>query len=209
MRDRLQALWVQNTRNRIVIMVGTAVLAVLLLCGCLNLLGAIGGGLVDSLITDNPSERPTAPVGGTQVANINPTFPLPKPTTYPYPNPPAQNVPSSGTPPPTPTPTPTPTERPTPLGGDPNITYTLAPDPAAFTAGTTNQIILTGPPHAFVSLSIYAVPTCVNMNQRLDENGQATFQCDFPADLKGSKTNMSIQVFNPPGYQQFSDIPIN
>src|ERR1051326_9089277 len=137
--DRLQALWVQNPRNRIVIMVSTAVTAVLLLCGCLNLLGVLGSGVVDSLISSGAPVRPTLQTG-TQVANVNPTFPLPTPTVFNYPNPPAQNVPSSNTPQPTPTPPPTPSETATPPdgGGGNKVTYHISPADGVLTAGQNN-----------------------------------------------------------------------
>ncbi len=198
LRDRLQTLWMQNTRNRVVIMVSTAVLAVLLLCGCLNLLGAIGGGLVDSLVSSGPPERPTIPAG-TQVANINPTFPLPKPTVNPYPNPPAQNVPSSNTPQPSPTPSPTPTQGPHPPGG--RIHFQLSPDPngQAFVAGVDNTIMLSnGQPGTPVSVSVFFDQSpCVGMQGTLDDAGQASFTCAIPANLAGSQVQMEIDtLFN-------------
>src|ERR1051326_5530432 len=119
--DRLQSLWVENTRNRIVIMVSTAVVAILLLCGCLNLLGVLGSGLVNSLTSSGPQSRPTL-LPGTQVVGINPTFPLPTPTVFPAP-PKGGGTPvgASGTPPPTPSPSPTPSATTTP--GDGTVAY--------------------------------------------------------------------------------------
>jgi hypothetical protein len=197
--DRLQALWVQNARNRIVIMVSTAVLAILLLCGCLNMLGAIGGGVVDSLFAAGTPVRPTIQ-SGTQVANVNPTFPLPTPTVYKYPQPPAQNVPPSNTPPPTPTPSPTPTQGPNP-GGDGRIHYQLAPDPngKAFIAGVQNTITLMGQPGTVVSVSVFfAGSSCIpsvapNDPVTLDGNGQGSVTCTIPANLKGSAVPMTLQ----------------
>lgn len=208
--DRLQTLWVQNARNRIVIMVSTAVLAILLLCGCLNMLGAAGGGLVDSLIASGPPVRPTIQAG-TQVANINPTFPLPAPTVYKYPNPPAQNVPSSNTPPPTPTPSPTSTF-PT-FGGGP-LQYQIAPDPSgrAFTAGVQNTITLTGQPGEQVSVSVFFTnSTCVpgvapNDPVTLDDTGQGSVTCTIPANLRGQSVPLVLQPAG--GFQEQHDIPV-
>jgi hypothetical protein len=211
--DRLQTLWVQNARNRIIIMVSTAVVAVLLLCGCLNLLGAAGSGIVDSLFASGPPVRPTIPVG-TQVANINPTFPLATPTVYGYPNPPAQNVPASNTPPPTPTPSPTPTFQPGGGGGNGQIQVQLGPDPSgrAFVAGVQNTIALSGPPGTVVSISVFfpnssCLPTVApNDPVTLDNNGQGSITCAIPANLKGSTVPLTIQpIAGPP--QQY-DVPV-
>lgn len=204
--DRLQTLWVQNARNRIVIMVGTAVLAILLLCGCLNVLGAIGGGVVDSLFASGPPVRPTIQ-SGTQVANVNPTFPLPTPTVYGYPNPPAQNVPPSNTPPPTPTPSPTPTQGPNP--GDGNIQFQLSPAPngRAFVAGVQNTITLMGPPGTVVSVSVFfggssCLPSVApNDPVTLDGTGQGSITCMIPANLKGSAVPLILQPDNGPQQQ--------
>jgi hypothetical protein len=196
--DRLQTLWVQNARNRIVIMVSTAVLAVLLLCGCLNMLGAAGGGLVDSLITSGPPVRPTIQVG-TQVANINPTFPLPVPTVYKNPgNGPGTPVPASNTPPPTPTPAPIPTF---PFGGG-RIQYQIGPDPSgrAFTAGVQNTITLMGQPGEQVSVSApFNGSTCLpdvgpGDPVTLDGTGQGNLTCTIPANLQGQIVQMTIQA---------------
>lgn len=197
--ERLQALWVQNTRNRIVIMVSTAVLAILLLCGCLNVLGALGGGVVDSLFASGPQVRPTIP-SGTQVANVNPTFPLPTPTVYGYPNPPAQNVPPSNTPPPSPTPSPTPTQGPNPGGGG-NIQFQLSPAPngRVFVAGVQNTITLMGQPGTVVSVSVFfAGSSCVpsvapNDPVTLDGTGQGSVTCMIPGNLKNSVVPLILQ----------------
>jgi hypothetical protein len=210
--DRLQALWVQNTRNRIIIMVSTVVVAILLLCGCLNVLGAIGGGLVDSLLASGPPVRPTLQTG-TQVANINPTFPLPTPTVYGFPNQPGQQVPASNTPPPTPTPSPTPTEGPTPPGG--GLNYHIRPDPNAFTSGQTNRIDLDGQPGTIVGVSIFfqGYNGCVQGVAPgdpvvLDGSGHGVFSCDVPANLKGTTAGLQIQPINgPPIVQQ--GIPVS
>lgn len=207
--DRLQALWVQNARNRIVIMVSTAVLAILLLCGCLNVLGALGGGVVDSLFAAGTPVRPTIQ-SGTQVANVNPTFPLPTPTVYGYPNPPAQNVPPSNTPPPTPTPSPTPTQGPNP-GGDGRIHYQLGPDPngRAFVSGVQNTITLMGQPGTVVSVSVFfGGSSCVpfvapNDPVTLDDTGQGSVTCTIPASLKGSAVPLVLQ---PEGGSQQQDM---
>jgi hypothetical protein len=211
--DRLQALWVQNTRNRIVIMISTAVVAVLLLCGCLNLLGVLGGGLVDSLLASGPPARPTL-VTGTQVVNVNPTFPLPTPTVYPYP--PSTGgtpVPSSNTPAPTPTPSPTPvvTDTPPPDG---TLQFIIQPDPNGFKAGRTNQIILIGPPGTVVGVSITLVSftSCVLGNApndpvTLDQFGHGSFSCDIPINLKGSTATLQIQPNTGQPFQQ--DYPVN
>jgi hypothetical protein len=215
LRDRLQALWVRNTRNRIVIMVSTAVLAVLLLCGCLNLLGAIGGGVVDSLLTSGTPVRPTIP-SGTQVANINPTFPLPQPTVYSYP--PGTGgtpLPASSTPPPTPTPSPTSAVTATPPdGGGGRIRYQLSPDPSgrAFVAGAQNTITLSGPPGTQVSVSVFftnspCLPSMVPGDPvTLDGTGQGSFNCTIPAQLKGSQVTMAIST---PFDQRQYVIPVN
>ncbi|HEY7357579.1 MAG TPA: hypothetical protein VH590_13970, partial [Ktedonobacterales bacterium] len=210
----LQTLWVQNTRNRIVIMISTAVLAVLLLCGCLNLLGAAGAGVVDSLFASGPPVRPTIPAG-TQVANVNPTFPLPTPTVHKYPNPPAQNVPASNTPPPTPTPSPTPTFQPGGGGGDGRIHFQLGPDPSgrAFVAGVDNTIALSGQPGTVVQVSVFfANSACLPMVApndpvTLDGNGQGSITCTIPANLKGSTVPLTIQPLG--GQQQQDNIPVN
>ncbi len=202
--DRVQTLWVQNTRNRIIIMVSTAVVAVLLLCGCLNLLGAAGAGVVNSLFASGPPVRPTIPVG-TQVANVNPTFPLPTPTVHGYPNPPVQNIPASNTPPPTPTPSPTPTFQ--PGGGNGKIHYQLGPDPTgrAFVAGVDNTITLSGPPGTVVAVSIFfqgyngcIMGTAPGDPVTLDQNGQGVFSCNVPANLKGTTAGLQLQPTNGP-----------
>jgi len=194
LRGRLEALWVQNNRNRIVIMVSVAVVTILLLCGCANLLGSALGGFVDSLASSGPPVRPTITVNPQQAANVNPTFPLPAPTTYPAPGSGSTPAPSSGTPPPTPTPSPTPSVTSTPPGGG-NITYTLSPDPSgkAFVAGQTNTIALQGPPGTLVSLSLYFPNTpCLSKNVVLDGSGQASVNCDIPQSLKGNQITMAL-----------------
>jgi hypothetical protein len=213
--DRLQTLWVQNTRNRIVIMISTAVIAIVLLCGCLNLLGAAGSGVVDSLFASGTPVRPTFQTG-TQVANVNPTFPLPKPTVYNYPNPPAQNVPPSNTPPPTPTPTPTPSVTPTQPGGPGggNLQVQLGPDPSgrAFVAGTQNTITLSGQPGETVSVSVFfGGSSCLpfqaaNDPVTLDGTGQGSITCTIPANLKGSFVPLVLQPAG--GNQQQANIPV-
>jgi hypothetical protein len=210
LRERLQALWVQSNRNRILITVGTCAFVILLLCGCLNLMGSIFGGAVNSLLASGPPVRPTFTVSTQQVGNINPTFPVPKPTAYTYPQPPVQNAPSSNTPAPTPTPSPTPTPPPGGGGGNGPVTFTLGPDPSgqAFQAGVQNTITLSGPPGKLLSVSVYAVPACLSMATALDASGNATLTCDIPPNLKGSQTNMSIQGTGGI-YEQFNNIPIN
>lgn len=214
LRTRLQALWMQNTRNRIMIMVSTAVLTILLLCGCLNLLGVMGGGLVNSLIASGPPVRPTLDIG-TQVANINPTFPLPTPTVFGYPTPPAQNVPSSGTPPPTPTPSPTPVVTDTPPPDNGPLQYEIQPDRRAFRAGQTNQIVFVGQPGMVINVSIILVSytACIQGNApgdpvTLDEFGHGAFSCDIPINLRGSTAGLQIQPnIGPPIVVE--NIPVN
>ncbi len=210
-QERLQAWWVQSPRNRILITAGTGVLVILLLCGCCNLVGSAFSGVLNSALASSQA-RPTIPVVTPQQANnLNPTFPLPAPTFYAPPGQGATPVPASGTPVPSPTidPNATPTRTPGEGNGGHSITYTLSPDPAgqAFTAGQTNQILLSGPPGKAVNVSVYAVPSCLNLFTTLDANGQGSVSCDIPISLKGSKTNMSII---PAGgkYEQFNDIPI-
>jgi hypothetical protein len=185
--DRLQVLWVQNTRNRIVIMVSTAVLAILLLCGCLNLLGVLGGGLVNSLFA-SAAVTPTIQTG-TQVANINPTFPLPTPTVNPPP--PCGNavcgsgtpVPASGTPPPTATPTPSSTP------GAGAVTFHISPTDGALTAGQTNVFTLSGPPNTLILFSLqFQGSPCGNQPLVLDGGGQGMVSCAIPTTLKGNHT---------------------
>ncbi len=190
--DRLQALWVQNTRNRIVIMVSTAVLAILLLCGCLNLLGVLGSGLVNSLIASGPPAHPTFQTG-TQVANINPTFPLPSPTVYPAP-PKGSGTPvaASGTPPPTPTPTPTPSATTTPVDGA--VTYHISPTDGVLTSGQNNTFTLSGTPGTLVVLSLQGVQGggCNNKPVVLDGGGQGSVSCSIPGNLKNSMHTLSL-----------------
>ncbi len=195
--DRLQTLWVQNTRNRIIIMVSTAVVAILLLCGCLDLLGAAGSGVVDALLAPGPVVRPTIQTG-TQIANVNPTFPLETPTVYGYPNPPAQNVPASNTPPPTPTPSPTPSATPTQAGG--TLQYQIQPDTNDFRSGQTNAIVLQGQPGTVVAVSIFfqGYNGCIEGSAQgdpvvLDFSGHGTFFCNVPGNLKGTTAGLQIQ----------------
>jgi hypothetical protein len=211
-QGRIQDLWVRSPRNRIIIMISTGVVAILVLCGLCNMIGSLMSGVVTSALASNPGPKPTT--GGTsQVNNFNPTFPLPSPTTYPVPNQGATPVGSSGTPAPSPTKDPraTPTDQPTqPGGGGKNtVTFTLSPsqDGKSFVAGQTNQINLQGQPDQLVSVSVYAVPACVSMNIKLDNQGQATLNCDVPANLKNSTTPMQIQVFGGKT-EQFNTIAI-
>lgn len=217
LKQRLQDLWVQNSRNRILITVGTCAVVILLLCGCLNLMGTLFSGALDGLTATGPVARPTLPSGTQQVANINPTFPLPPPTVYPNPN--TNNggtpVPSSNTPPPTPTESPTPVITPTPTGGPGGgggtITFTLSPDPNPqhFQSATTNQIMLSGPPGTSISVSVYLPGnnSCVSMNTTLDGSGQATLTCHIPGSLKGNSVTMAFIGPTIP-YQQYP-IPVD
>ncbi|HEU5370193.1 MAG TPA: hypothetical protein VFU69_17105, partial [Ktedonobacterales bacterium] len=156
--------------------------------------------------------RPTIPVG-TQVANVNPTFPLPTPTVHGYPNPPVQNVPASNTPPPTPTPSPTPTFQPG-GGGNGKIHYQLGPDPTgqAFVAGVDNTITLSGQPGTVVSVSVFfanssCLPTVApNDPVTLDNNGQGSITCAIPANLQGSTVPLTIQPVGGPPQQD--NIPV-
>ncbi|GEM_PF-1898374 len=219
-RERLQDLWVQNNRNRILITVATGVVVILLLCGCLNLMGVLFSGVVNGLVATGPVTRPTLPVETQQAVNINPTFPLPQPTVYPNPNTGGGTpVPSSGTPPPTPTASPTPVMPPTPTGGpggpggggNNQITFTLSPDPNPqhFQSGVNNQIMLSGPPGRTISVSVY-IPgdnSCVSMNTTLDGSGQMTLTCNIPARIKGFSVQMSIQA-QPNIYENFT-VPVD
>ncbi len=213
-QGRIQDLWVRSPRNRIIIMISTGVVTILVLCGLCNMVGSLMSGIVTSALASNPGPKPTT--GGTsQVNNFNPTFPLPSPTTYPFPNPPATYVPSSGTPVPSPTidPRATPTSQPTqPGGGGKNtVTYTLSPsqDGKSFVAGQTNQIDLKGPAGAVLSISLYLPGnnTCLNMPVTLDATGHGTVTCDIPANLKGTNVNFSIQA-PALGYFKNYSIPI-
>jgi hypothetical protein len=221
LRARLEESWQANKRNRLLMLIGTGVVVVALLCGCLFLVGSfIGNSLTSLASSSNPGARPTLPVG-TQVAQTNPTFPLPQPTAYNAPTGGATPVGSSGTPAPTPTASPSPsvTDTPPPStpsptdtpggGGNGNgkITYQFAPNPAGLTAGQSNQIMLSGPPGTPVSLSIYlpGSNSCVSMNTVLDGGGQATLNCTVPANLKGITVPMSIQT--PTKYSNYP-VPI-
>ena len=217
LKQRLQDLWVQNSRNRILITVGTCTVVILLLCGCLNLMGTLFSGVLDGLTATGPVARPTLPSGTQQVANINPTFPLPAPTVYPNPN--SNNggtpVPSSNTPPPTPTESPTPVVTDTPTagpGGGGRLTYTISPTDGVFTAGQTNQIILSGPPGTIVAVSIFFTgSTCVqgqdpNDPVVLDASGNGTFSCMIPANLRGSTAG--LQLIPSSGHQINRTIPV-
>ncbi len=207
LRERLEALWVQNNRNRIVIMVSVSVVTILLVCGCANLLGSTLGGFVDSLASSGPPVRPTITVNPQQAANVNPTFPLPAPTTYPAPGSGSTPAPSSNTPPPTPTPSPTPSVTDTPTPGGNTITYSISPDPSgrAFKAGVQNTITLQGPPGTVVSVNIFFTNSnCIqgqapNDPVTLDGGGNGTFSCTIPASLKGSQVSL---VFIPQGGNQ-------
>src|SRR5690242_3115942 len=110
LRLRIQALWLRNRLSRVALVVGALALVLVLLCGCLNLVGTVVGNWLFSAAVVNPDARPTIPPGS-KVANSNPTFPVPKPTVYGYPNPyGATPVGASGTPAPTPTVSPTPND---------------------------------------------------------------------------------------------------
>jgi len=199
-QERIQELWVRSPRNRIVMMVGTGVVAILLLCGTCNLIGAVFSGTVSALFTSNAGPKPTLAPNTGQIDNFNPTFPIPTSQTYPFPNPPAQNVPSSGTPPPSPTASPTPIDSPTPPGGGGGnkIHYQFLPDPSGrdLVSGQTNQIILTGPPGTVVSVSVYLQgdTACLNMNATLDATGNATLTCDIAAKFKNTTVQFSLQA---------------
>lgn len=223
-RERLEGMWQGSKKNRFLMLIVSGVVVLVLFCGCLALVGTVIGNSLTSLASpNNPGARPTLP-SGTQVAQTNPTFPVPQPTMYGTPPSGATPVGSSGTPAPTPTASPTPsvTEVPTPTptqpgggggGGNGNqITFQISPDPtgAAFTAGQPNQITLSGPPGTLVSLSIY-VPgsnSCVSMNKTLDGAGQAVFTCNIPATLKNTTLPMSIQTFNPGSYKNYT-VPVH
>ena len=92
------------------------------------------------------------------------------------------------------------------------MTFQISPDPSgsAFVAGQANQITLSGPPGALVSLSIY-IPgnnLCVSMNGTLNGAGQAVFNCTIPANAKNTTVPMSIQTFNPGSYKNYS-VPVH
>ncbi len=223
-RERLEEMWQGSKRNRFLMLIGSGVVVLALFCGCLALVGTVIGNSLTSLASpSNPGARPTLPPAGTQVAQTNPTFPVPQPTAYGTPPSGATPVGSSGTPAPTPTASPTPsvTETPTPSATEPGgggggngnqITFQISPDPsgAAFVAGQTNQITLSGPPGTLVSLSIYTPGSsaCVSMNKTLDGTGQAVFTCTIPANLKNTTVSMSIQTFNPGSYKNYT-VPIH
>jgi hypothetical protein len=190
LRERIQQWWLLNTRNRILMLVGTVALTVVLVCSCLNLVGTVVGNWLFSASLVNPNARPTIPAG-TGVANTNPTFPVPEPTVYNYPNQHGATPVGSSR-----TPAPTPTASPTPAFGPPNgsvVSFRLGPDPQAFRAGRTNTLALQGPPGVVVGVSFFffGYNQCMQGNApndplTLDANGQATFACDLPDNLKGS-----------------------
>jgi hypothetical protein len=204
-QERVQDMWVRSPRNRVMMMVGTGVIAILLLCGACNLVGTAFSGAVSALFTSNPGPKPTLAPNTSQSNNFNPTFPIPTAQTYQYPNPPAATVPSSGTPAPTPSASPTPIDSPTPPGGGGKIHFQFLPDPTGkdLVAGQTNQIILTGPPGTAVSVSIYWAGNdpCVSMNTVLDGTGNSNnLTCAIPANLKG--TIVSFQIIGSNGYNK-------
>ncbi len=196
LRERIQELWLRNKLNRIWMLVGTAVLVVVLLCSCLNLVGTVVGDWLFSAAIVNPNSRPTIPAG-TGVANTNPTFPVPQPTVYSYPNPHgATPVGSSGTPAPTPTASPTPLE---PPPGGSVVSFRLGPEPNAFRSGQVNTLTLQGPPGVVVGVSFFFFGynqclqgTAPNDPVTLDATGQATFSCAVPAALKGSAGGIQV-----------------
>jgi hypothetical protein len=222
-RERLEAAWQGSKRNRLLMLIGTGAVVLVLLCGCLGLAGTVIGNSLTSLASSsNPGARPTLP-SGTQVAQTNPTFPVPQPTAYNTPPAGATPVGSSGTPAPTSTASPTPsvTDTPTPSptstgggggGGNGPVTFQISPDPSgtAFVAGQANQITLSGPPGALVSLSVYTPGnnSCVSVNKTLDGAGQAVFTCTIPANLKNTTVSMSIQTFNPGSYKNYT-VPVH
>ncbi|HEY7123078.1 MAG TPA: hypothetical protein VH540_03915 [Ktedonobacterales bacterium] len=191
LRERIQQLWLLNKRNRILMLVGTVTLSVVLLCGCLNLVGTAVGNWLFASVSANPNARPTFPAG-TGVANTNPTFPVPQPTVYNFPNQHGGTpVGSSGTPAPTPTASPTPLFQ--PPGDGSVVSFRLGPDPQAFRAGRTNTLTLQGPPGVVVGVSFFffGYNKCLqgsapNDPVTLDANGQATFSCDLPDTLRGA-----------------------
>jgi hypothetical protein len=223
-RERLEEMWQGSKRNRLLMLIGTGAVVLALFCGCLGLVGTmIGNSLTSLASSSNPGARPTLPPSGTQVAQTNPTFPVPQPTMYNTPPSGATPVGSSGTPAPTATASPTPsvTDTPTPTptdpgggggGGNSPVTFQISPDPSgmAFVAGQTNQITLSGPPGMVVSLSIYTPGSsaCVSMNKTLDGTGQAVFTCNIAANLQNTTVPMSIQTFNPGSYNNYT-VPVH
>lgn len=199
-QERLQDLWVRSPRNRILMMVSAGVIAILLLCGACNLVGTTISGVVSALFTSNPGPKPTGAPNTSQINTFHPTFPIPTGQTYQYPNPPAQNAPSSGTPPPSPTNQHTQHDR-----GN-QIHYQLSPDSHDFKAGTTNYILLNGgQPGEVVAVSILipGLNTCIQGIAPgdpvvLDANGQGSFSCDIPANLRGASGGIQIQPQSGP-----------
>jgi hypothetical protein len=194
LRERIQQLWLRSPRNRILMLVGTVVLVVALACSCLNLVGTVVGNWLFSASVVNPNSRPTIPAG-TGIANTNPTFPVPQPTVYNYPNQHgATPVGSSRTPAPTPTASPTP--------GDNNgsvVKFRLSPEANAFRAGQVNTLSLQGPPGVVVGVSFFFFGynqclqgTAPNDPVTLDATGQATFSCALPQSLKGAVGGIQV-----------------
>ena len=194
-QERLQDWWVRSPRNRIVMLVSTGVIAILLLCGGCNLVGTALSGAVSALLTSNPGPKPTGAPNTSPINNFNPTFPIPTGQTYQFPNPPAHNAPSSGTPPPSPT------TQPTQPDGGGQLHYQLSPDAMAFQAGVTNQLLLSGgQPGEVVAVSLFlpGLNTCVQGVAPgdplvLDASGQGSFACAIPANLRGASGALQIQ----------------
>ena len=211
-QGRIQDLWVRSPRNRIIIMISTGVVTILVLCGLCNVIGSLTSGILASALTSNPGPKPTTGSGTSQANNFNPTFPLPSPTTYPFPNQGSTPVGSSNTPAPTATKDPraTPTDQPTqPGGGGEKITFQFNPDPNDLKAGQNNQINLQGPPGTLLSISLYLQGnnSCLSMPVTLDATGQGTATCNIPANLQGTNVKFSVQAPTL-GYFKNYNIPI-
>lgn len=196
-RGHLQGLWVRSPRNRIIIMVSTGVVTILLLCGLCNTLGSLTSGILASALTSNPGPKPTTGTSSSQINNFNPTFPLPSPTVYGFPNQGATPVGSSGTPAPSPTkdPNATPTDQPTQPGGGGGgpVTFHISPTDGVLTAGQTNHISLDGPPGTPIALSIYFTNSpCVSKIVILDTTGKGSVDCAIPANLQGSTLMLDL-----------------
>jgi hypothetical protein len=211
LRQRIQVLWLRGPLYRVVLLVGTATLVLVLVCSCLNLVGTAVGNWLFSAASANPNAHATPPPG-TKVANNNPTFPVPQPTAYNYPNQGgATPVGSSGTPAPTPTASPTPND-PTPGGSV--VHFQLGPDPRAFQAGQVNTLTLTGPPGTVVGVSFYFFGynnclqgTAPNDPVTLDANGQGVFSCAIPQSLRGSVGGIQVVPNVGPASNRFG-IPV-
>jgi hypothetical protein len=195
-------------------LIGTGAIVLVLFCGCLALAGTVIGNSLTSLASsNNPGAKPTLPAG-TQVAQTNPTFPVPQPTAYNTPPGGATPVGSSGTPAPTSTASPTPsvTDTPTPSptgtggGGNGPVTFHISPTDGVLTAGQTNQILLSGPAGTPVAVSIYfSGSTCLSKIVVLDGAGQGSLGCAIPAGEKGNTLTLDL---NSGGKDRQYQIPV-